>query len=152
MPINRDTALALEIPGIEIRIDRSRLVFFAKAVAQTDPVYIDVEAARAAGHPDLPVPPSFYFSLALECPEPFAFLTPLGLGIEQFLHGEQSFEYFALAHAGDTIRLESRISDVYSKRGGTLEFLVRETAFRRGHDEVATMTTVLVARNLDGAE
>jgi hypothetical protein len=35
---------------------------------------VDVAAARAAGHRDLPVPPTFFFSLTLEGDSPFGYL------------------------------------------------------------------------------
>ena len=55
-------------------VTRSRLRDFAKATGQSDPVYTDVDAAKQAGHRDLPVPPTFFFGIELEAPEPFAFL------------------------------------------------------------------------------
>ncbi|MDO8773368.1 MAG: MaoC family dehydratase N-terminal domain-containing protein [Burkholderiaceae bacterium] len=47
-------------------IERQRLRFFARAIGETDPVYTDVEAARAAGYADLPAPPTFLFSADLD--------------------------------------------------------------------------------------
>ena len=47
-------------------IERGRLRLFAKAIGETDPVYTDVEAAKAAGYPDLPAPPTFIFGIELE--------------------------------------------------------------------------------------
>ena len=55
-----------EEPARTFDVERGRLRFFAKAIGETDPVYTDVEAARAAGHPDLPVPPTFLFGLELD--------------------------------------------------------------------------------------
>ena len=48
-----------ELPDSVMTIERSRLQFFAKAIGETDPVYTDVAAARAAGYADLPAPPTF---------------------------------------------------------------------------------------------
>ena len=45
------------MPGFDVLVEKGRLRFFAKATGQTDPVYSDEAAARAAGHPGLPVPP-----------------------------------------------------------------------------------------------
>lgn len=56
-------------PGV-VTVERGRLALFARVTGQTDPVYTDVAAARAAGHPDLPVPPTFIFGLELEAPDP----------------------------------------------------------------------------------
>ena len=50
-----------ELPGSVLPIERSRLQFFARAIGETDPVYTDVAAARAARNPDLPAPPPILF-------------------------------------------------------------------------------------------
>jgi hypothetical protein len=52
------------------QVERGRLRFFAKAISETDPVYTDEAAARAAGHPALPVPPTFFFCLEMDRPDP----------------------------------------------------------------------------------
>jgi wyosine [tRNA(Phe)-imidazoG37] synthetase (radical SAM superfamily) len=52
------STLRQERSGATLLVTRSRLRFFAKATGQTDLVYVDVEAAREAGHRDLPVPPA----------------------------------------------------------------------------------------------
>ena len=38
------------MPAFEVLVEKGRLRFFAKATGQTDPVYTDEAAARAAGH------------------------------------------------------------------------------------------------------
>ena len=48
------------------RSRRGRLRFFAKAIGETDPVYTDDAAARDAGYPDLPAPPTFLFAAELD--------------------------------------------------------------------------------------
>ncbi|MCR6485035.1 MaoC family dehydratase N-terminal domain-containing protein [Amycolatopsis sp. OK19-0408] len=109
-------------------VDRGRLRLFAKATGQTDPVYTDLDAAKAAGHPDLPVPPTFFFAVSLETADPFTWLTDLGIDLTTVLHGEQEFHYHRLAHAGAELTATARITDVYDKRGGALEFLVTTTS------------------------
>jgi hypothetical protein len=89
MPIDVERARALRLPPITVTVERGRLAFFAKATGQADPVYSDLDAAKAAGHPDLQVPPTFFMSLELEAPEPFGFLTGLGIDPRRILHGEQ---------------------------------------------------------------
>ncbi|MFD7845611.1 MaoC family dehydratase N-terminal domain-containing protein [Nocardia sp. NPDC059764] len=152
MPI--DTAAALELPldPVTVYVERGRLRLFAKAIGETDPLYTDVAAARQAGHPDLPVPPTFFFSLELEAPDPFAYLTALGVDLRRVLHGEQSFTYHRPAHAGDTLTLQPRIVDVYSKKGGALEFLVKQTGISRGEELVAEASSVIVVRNPEMAK
>jgi acyl dehydratase len=137
-------------PEREVDVERGRLRAFALAIGETDPVYTDVEAARAAGHPDLPVPPTFLFGLNLgRGAEDFAWLTDLGVDLRGILHGEQRFTYHALAHAGDTLRVAPRIVDVFEKKGGALRFLVRETAVRRTDGSpVADLRETIVIREV----
>jgi hypothetical protein len=147
MAIDAEKALALDLGTIEVPVERGRLRFFAKAIGETEPIYSDITAAREAGHRDLPVPPTFFFSLSLETPEPFAYLDELGVDLRRILHGEQRFDYTTTAYAGDTLTLSERIVDVTSKRGGALELITKETDIRRGDEPVARATTVVVVRN-----
>ena len=151
MPIDADQARALIFEPVEVEIERGRLRFFAAATGSTDPIYSDLEAAKAAGHRDLPVPPTFFFSLELEAPDPFGYVDALGIDLRTVLHGEQSFTYHAPVHAGDTVQLRSRIEDVYSKKEGALEFLVKRTEVTRDGELVAETNSVIVIRNPIGA-
>jgi acyl dehydratase len=150
MSIDR-SVIGRELPGISLLITRSRLQNFAKATGQSDPVYTDVDAAKQAGHRDLPVPPTFFFGIELEAPDPFAFLTDLGVDLRAVLHGEQSFQYKQMAYAGDELTATSRITDVYDKKGGLLEFIVRESTVTN-HDGavVAVLRSSTVVQNLPG--
>lgn len=136
------------LPAFSVPVEAGRLRFFAKATGQTDPVYVDEAAARDAGHPGLPVPPSFFFCLEMDAPDPAALRTLLGIDYRRILHGEQQFIYHAMAHAGDTLRLEPRIADIYSKKAGALEFVRRETRVSNQHGAlVAELTCLTVVRN-----
>ena len=136
------------MPTFSAEVEKGRLRFFAKATGQTDPVYADEAAARAAGFPSLPVPPTFLFCLEMEAPDPAAIRNLLGMDYRTLLHGEQGFTYHRMAFAGDTLTFEQRIDDIYDKKGGALEFVVRKTRVtnQRGED-VAELRAVTVIRN-----
>ena len=136
------------LPAFDVRVEAGRLRFFAKATGQTDPLYVDEEAARAAGLPGLLVPPTFLFCLEMDAPDPAAIRNLLGMDYRRLLHGEQQFTYHAPAHAGDMLRFEQRIEDIYDKKGGALEFVVRRTQVHNQRDaRVAELRTVTVLRN-----
>ena len=136
------------MPSFEVLVEKGRLHFFAKATGQTDPVYWDEVAARAAGHPALPVPPTFLFCLEMASPDPAAIRHLLGMDYRRLLHGEQGFTYHSLAYAGDVLRFEQRIEDIYDKKGGALEFVLRKTRVTKQRDKpVADLRTVTVLRN-----
>ncbi len=137
-----------ELPASELPIERSRLRFFAKAIGETDPVYTDEAAARDAGYPDLPAPPTFLFAAELDSGASDRLLADLGIPLAKLLHGEQGFSYHRAACAGDTVTVRSRIDDVYDKKNGALEFVVKTSrATNQNGDLVAEMRTVLVCRN-----
>jgi acyl dehydratase len=134
-----------------VDVERGRLRFFARATGQTDPVYTDVDAAARAGYPDLPVPPTFLFCLEMERPDPWGFVAELGVDLRTILHGGQSFEYHATAHAGDRLTFTTAISDVFEKKGGALTFVARTTEVTRDGAPIARMTGTLVLRGPEAA-
>ncbi|MFH1872437.1 MAG: MaoC family dehydratase N-terminal domain-containing protein [Pseudomonadota bacterium] len=140
------------LPGFEVAVESGRLRFFAKATGQRDPIYSDAAAAKAAGHRGLPVPPTFLFCLEMEGPNPAALRELLGIDIGGILHGEQQFTYHGMAYAGDVLRFEPRIADIYDKRNGALEFVVRDTRVSNQKGEaVAELRCVTVVRNPEGS-
>jgi acyl dehydratase len=53
-----------------------------------------------------------------------------------------------MCHAGDTLTFEQRIADIYYKKGGALEFVVRETRVSNQHGvHVADLHAVTVVRH-----
>ena len=140
--------IGLTVPPYAVDVEKSRLRFFAKATGQTDPVYVDDEAARAAGHPGLPVPPTFLFCLEMDAPDPGALRRQMGIDIALILHGEQRFKYHRMAYAGDTLTFAQKVTDIYSKKGGALDFMVRETRVTNQRGEhVADLVGTTVIRN-----
>lgn len=137
-----------ELPASVLPIERSRLQFFAKVIGETDPVYTDAAAARDAGYPDLPAPPTFLFAAELDSGASERMLADLQIPIARLLHGEQSFSYHRAACVGDTVTVRSSISDIYDKKNGALEFVVKTARATNQRDElVAELRTVLVCRN-----
>lgn len=147
MAIDADKARAQKFEPVVVTPERGRLALFARVTGQTDPIYSDVAAARAAGHPDLPVPPTFLFGLELEPPDPFGYLADLGIDLRQVLHGRQAFQYHAMAYAGDTLTLRSHIADVISR--ATLQILVKQTGVTRDGELIADMGSTIVVRPVE---
>ena len=138
-----------KLAPLSVEVEQGQLKFFAKATAENNPIYSDVAAAQAAGHPGLPAPPTFAFSLRMAKPDPFDWLSELGVDLGKVLHAEQSFEYSGnLVYAGDTILLETEISDIYDKKQGALEFIISQTRVSNQRGEyIGSMTESTVVRN-----
>jgi acyl dehydratase len=84
----------------------------------------------------------------MEAPDPAAIRNLLGMDYRRLLHGEQGFAYERMAYAGDVLRFEQSIEDIYDKKNGALEFVVRKTHVTNQRGEsVAQLRTVSVLRN-----
>ncbi len=141
------TQIGLKLPSFKAHAEPSQLRFFAKAIGETNPIYFDEAAARDAGHPALPLPPTFLFSLELEQPSS-DWRRAIGIAEGRTLHGEQHFVYHRMAYAGEVFTFEPRITDIFDKKNGALEFIVRETRVTNPRGEhVADLRTVIVQRN-----
>lgn len=142
------TRVGHEFSSFFVEVEKGKLRFFAKAIGETNPIYLDEEAALEAGYRALPAPPTFAMVLEQEAPEPLPVIDLLEIDIGRILHGSQSFEYFVPICAGDTIRVDARIVDIYDKKGGALDFVVMESSYTN-QDNVLTSraTNTLVVRN-----
>lgn len=137
-----------ELPASTLSIERGRLRAFARAIGERDPVYVDVDAARAAGYPDLPAPPTFLFAAEQDSGTQMAMIKAMGVPLAKLLHGEQGFTYHRPVCAGDTVTVRSRVADIYDRKGGTLEFVVTRSEVRnREGDLVAELRAVIVCRH-----
>ncbi|MBO3273660.1 MaoC family dehydratase N-terminal domain-containing protein [Pseudomonas schmalbachii] len=137
-----------ELAATTMLLERGRLCAFARAIGETEPQFTDLAAAKDAGYADLPAPPSFLFGAELDAGTLDTMLADLEIPIARILHGEQSFTYHKPVCAGETITVTSRIDDIFDKKNGALEFLVKTSEVRNDTDElVAEMRSVLVVRN-----
>lgn len=144
--INRNI-IGMVFPAHSAVVESGQLRFFAKAIGETNPIYFDEAAARDAGHPTLPVPPTFFFSLELTRKET-NWREEAGIQLPRVLHGEQAFTYHRMAYAGDTLHFESRVTDVYDKKDGALTFVAMESRITNQRGEhVADVRKSLVHRN-----
>ena len=133
-----------------VDVELNQLRFFAKATGETDPIYTDRTAAQAAGYRDVPAPPTFAFTLNQLSSSGMSWLREMGIPIGSILHGEQAFEFHRPIHAGDRITLVSEILDIYAKKGGSLEFIVRQTdALSAGGELCVRQRSTVVVRNQD---
>ena len=111
---------------VKLAVEARRLRFVAKALGLTDPVYIDVDAARAEGYSDLLAPPTFPFMLESDALELAELCDFFGQNVKHLLHAEQKFSYHQPICAGDQITFTKTIRNIFDKKNGQLEFVVSD--------------------------
>ena len=135
-----------------VDVEAGFLKFFAKATGETNPIYFDEAAAQDAGHPTIPMPPTYLFSLHRSHPARRGDVLDkdggIGVDMARVLHGEQGFIHHRPIYAGERITITTTTDDIYDKKDGALEFVVKTSCAVNQHDElVAEMRTVLVCRH-----
>jgi len=85
------------------QVGREKIREFANAIGDRSPVCHDLEAARAAGHPDVVAPPTF--PVVFTMPKIEWVLREPGFGwrFEGTVHGEQKITFSRPIHAGDEL-------------------------------------------------
>ena len=127
-------------------LDRGRLRAFAQAIGEKDPRYTSVEHARIHGHPDLPVPLTYLFTLESEGQDTLAFMTSLGVDPAAVLHGEQSFSYDRQLHAGDVVELRYAVLSDVNKPNKGLRLISRRTEVVSGGSVACRLDSTWVVR------
>jgi acyl dehydratase len=108
-------------------VGREKVREYAHAVGETDPRYLDPEAARAAGFADVVAPPMF---AAVYCGPAIgpAILDPeIGIDYARMVHGAQEFTWGEPVVAGDEITTEATLEES-SERGGLKFYVFRTTS------------------------
>jgi acyl dehydratase len=140
--------IGYEVPPTLWDVEKGRIRFFAEVIGAADPIYLDAAAAKAAGYRNVVAPPTFIFGAESDSGVLMKLLDTLKIDLRKVLHGEQRFDYHAPVCAGDTLRFQTRIADIYDKKGGALEFVVNDTKVTNQLDEhVADLHAVLVVRH-----
>lgn len=139
--------IGFSTPPTTVAIDAWRVKLFCQAIGETDPVYWDDAAARAAGHPACPLPPTYLKAIEGEHFSSAALLQLLEVPLRGVLHAEQAFEHHAPVHAGDAVEVSRHVVDIYDKRDGAMTFIVVETGYRVGSRSVASSRQTILVRN-----
>lgn len=135
-------------PAAPYLVGREKVREFARAVFATNPINLDVEAARAAGHADVVAPPTFAVvvqehTLAQLLAEPDA-----GIDFSRVVHGDQRFTSSRPIVAGDELTARLTVSSV--KTLGAHSMVTAESVITDAAGEhVVTAISTLVVRGDD---
>ena len=117
------------------------------AVGETNPVHLDLDAARAAGYTDLVAPPMFAVVYSAPAMAPAILDPEVGLNLAMMLHAGQEFKWGPLVVAGDEIETTVTVNDI-SERGGTGFYVFESVSTNQDGDTVATGTWTNIVRGV----
>jgi acyl dehydratase len=126
-------------------VGREKIREYARAVGETDPLHLDVDAARAAGHDDLIAPPMFAVVYTSPAIGPAMLDPDIGMDFARMVHGAQEFEWGPLVVAGDEITTEVELADV-SERGGMGFYVFESRSDNQDGERVSTGKWTCIVR------
>ncbi|HLP22625.1 MAG TPA: MaoC family dehydratase N-terminal domain-containing protein [Microbacteriaceae bacterium] len=129
-------------------VGREKIREFARAVFASNPVYLDVDVARAAGYPDLVAPPTFPIVLQQRTLEQLLAEPDAELDFSRVVHGDQRFSYSRPVVAGDELTAQLSVTSIKSLGGNSMvtsESIITDASGAH----VVTAISTLVVRGAD---
>src|ERR1700731_1026908 len=102
MPVNTKAIGKTYEPAV-YAVGREKSRESARALGETTPVHLDVQAAREAGYADVVAPPMFAVVYSAPSVGPPIFDPEIELNFAMMVHGGQVFAWGPLVVAGDEI-------------------------------------------------
>jgi acyl dehydratase len=138
-------AIGKSYPPVTYAVGREKVREFAAAVGETNPLYSDVEVARAAGYADVVAPPMFAVVYSSRAVGPAVLDPEVGINFAMLVHGAQEFRWGPLVVAGDEIATKATVKDI-SKRGDMGFYVFESVSTNQRGETVCTGTWTNIVR------
>jgi acyl dehydratase len=125
-------------------VEKGALIKFARAIGETNPLYLDEEYAKTTRFGGLIAAPTW---VSVYPPEVLPGLFATDLPLTRFLHTDDITENYEVIRPGDEITATARYADVYTKTGrnGVLLFQAADmTLTNQRKERVAVVRVVTV--------
>src|SRR3954471_6671270 len=146
MPVNA-SAIGKKYEPAPYAVGREKVREYARAVGETNPVHLDLEAARAAGYADLVAPPMFAVVYSAPSVGPPIFDPEVELNFAMMVHGGQEFAWGAPVVAGDEISTTASVKDISERDGRGYYGFASVSSNQRG-EEVCRGTWTNIVRGV----
>lgn len=106
--------LGYALPPFTVTIAADRIANFCTAIGDTTT-------------PNGVAPPTFMKAIEGENNSSRRIIEALGIDLKRVLHAEQQFDYLGEIRSGDTVEVVRKVTEIYDKKGGQLEFVTIES-------------------------
>ena len=142
----RTGAVGKVYPPSVYAVGREKVREYALAVGETNPVHLDVRAARGAGYADLVAPPMFAVIYSTPAVTMAVFDPDVAMNFAMEVHGAQEFRWGPLVIAGEEITTRASVKDIYEQDGRGFYIFETISVNQRG-ETVCTGTWTDIVRN-----
>lgn len=148
MALNQDFVGRSFPSGATYVVGREKIREFAAAVGDENPVFRDVDAARALGYDDIVAPPTFAIVLSLNAAMDVVMDPELGLDFTRVVHSEQQFAYTRPIVAGDELTVTTIIESARTVAGNDI-LTAKGVITTVDGEPVATASSTLLSRAVE---
>jgi acyl dehydratase len=147
--MTRDEHIGHVWPSFQVVIERGAAIAFARGLDETDPIYFDEAAARAAGLRGIAVLPTYPIAISTDRVDLiYDMLQRLQVDPAKILHANQRFVHHRSMCVGDRLTGTKRIVGIADRKNGALTFIDTVVDYRDDEDRpVCEDHCTLVARN-----
>jgi len=146
MPVNTK-AIGKTYDPVLYAVGREKIREYARAVGETNPLHLDLEAARAAGYADVVAPPMFAVVYSAPSVGPPIFDPELELNFAMMVHGGQEFEWGPPVVAGDEVTTTTSVKEV-SERDGRGYYVFESISTNQRGEQVCRGTWTNIVRGV----
>ena len=146
MPVNAN-AIGKSYEPVVYAVGREKIREYVRAVGETDPVCMDLDAARAAGYSDLLAPPMFAVVYSAPAVGPPIFDPDIELNFAMMVHGGQEFAWGVPVIAGDEITTTASVKDI-SESDGRGYYVFESISENQRGEEVCRGTWTNIVRGV----
>ena len=146
MPV-KTQAIGKTYEPVVYAVGREKIKEYARAVGETNPVHLDVEAARAAGYADVVAPPMFAVVYSAPAVGPLIFDPEIEINFPMMVHGGQEFEWGPMVVGGDEISTTASVEDI-SERDGRGYYVFGSISTNQRGEQVCRGTWTQIVRGV----
>ena len=144
MPVSTQ-AVGKRYAAVTYAVGREKIKEYARAVGESNPLHLDVEAARAAGYRDVVAPPMFAVVYSAPAMTPALFDGEVGIDFARMVHGAQEFRWGRPVVAGDEIVTTVTVNDI-AERAGMGFYVFESRSVNQDGEEVCMGTWTNIVR------
>ena len=146
MPVNTQ-AIGKTYEPTTYAVGREKIKEYARAVGETNPIHLDVQAAREAGYDDVVAPPMFAVVYSAPSVGPPIFDPEIELNFALMVHGGQEFQWGQLVVAGDEITTTASVKDI-SEADGRGYYVFESISTNQSGEQVCRGTWTYIVRGV----
>lgn len=124
-------------------VGREKIREYAKAIQSDDPLHYSVEAAQAAGYPNVVAPLTFIAIPGRQVQLDIFRNFDVGINLARVIHRDQKISYHRPICAGDKLYFDSWLDSVIESHGTVISELRSEVTDAEGKPVLTTVVTMI---------